>query len=397
MKTLIISLGVILFILAGCGENKQTTEDLIFVDVTKSYPKREMLLHYFLDVEYISLETNDNFITSANIQAIGQKIMIFTNLRMDGDIFIFDRNGKALRKINRWGQGPEEYAFIKNVILDEDNGEMHVNDIFSSKIAVYDLVGNFKRSFRYKDGIGLDQIGNFDKDNWICHDSYYSYDKGTLINKKRNCFFLISKQDGSIQEIPIPYKEKKSMIVVGKDANGKTIGDRHIRNRELIPYRDNWILTESSADTIYSYSTEQYMKPFIVRIPSVQSMNPEIFLLPGVLTERYYFMQTIKKEFDFVSNTGLPRTELIYDKQENTIFESAVYNDDIANKIPISLVWEYPMFAFGNKEIAFTKRLEAYDLIEAYEKGQLKGKLKEIAANLNEESNAVIMLAKYKK
>ena len=37
------------------------------------------------------------------------------------------------------------------------------------------------------------------------------------------------------------------------------------------------------------------------------------------------------------------------------------------------------------------------DLVEAYEKGQLKGKLKEIAANLDEESNPVVMLLKKKK
>jgi hypothetical protein len=43
------------------------------------------------------------------------------------------------------------------------------------------------------------------------------------------------------------------------------------------------------------------------------------------------------------------------------------------------------------------KKLEADELIEAYEKGQLKGKLKEIAAGLDEDSNPVIMLAKYKK
>ncbi len=37
------------------------------------------------------------------------------------------------------------------------------------------------------------------------------------------------------------------------------------------------------------------------------------------------------------------------------------------------------------------------DLVEACEKGQLKGKLKDIAAGLDEEANPVIMLAKYKK
>ena len=48
------------------------------------------------------------------------------------------------------------------------------------------------------------------------------------------------------------------------------------------------------------------------------------------------------------------------------------------------------------QEIAFCQKLEALDLVEAYEKGELKGRLKEIAATLNEDSNPVIMLMKNK-
>lgn len=51
---------------------------------------------------------------------------------------------------------------------------------------------------------------------------------------------------------------------------------------------------------------------------------------------------------------------------------------------------------FINKEIAFVKTLEAPDLVDAYKNGNLKGKLKEIAASLDEESNPVLMIAKYK-
>jgi hypothetical protein len=50
-----------------------------------------------------------------------------------------------------------------------------------------------------------------------------------------------------------------------------------------------------------------------------------------------------------------------------------------------------------NDKIASYQRLEAPDLVEAYKKGILKGRLKEIAAELDEESNPVIMLAKFKK
>jgi len=51
----------------------------------------------------------------------------------------------------------------------------------------------------------------------------------------------------------------------------------------------------------------------------------------------------------------------------------------------------------GCSKLCVQNQLKAHELVEAYEKGQLKGKLKEIAATLDEESNPVIMLAKYKK
>lgn len=50
-----------------------------------------------------------------------------------------------------------------------------------------------------------------------------------------------------------------------------------------------------------------------------------------------------------------------------------------------------------NQEIMTWQRLYADQLVESYSKGELKGRLKEIAANLDEESNPVVMLLKKKK
>lgn len=50
-----------------------------------------------------------------------------------------------------------------------------------------------------------------------------------------------------------------------------------------------------------------------------------------------------------------------------------------------------------NHEIESWQVLEAHELVKSYEKDQLKGKLKEVAATLDEESNPVIMLIKHKK
>jgi len=134
------------------------------------------------------------------------------------------------------------------------------------------------------------------------------------------------------------------------------------------------------------------ISPFIVRTPSVNSMDPEVLLDLSVLTDRYYFMQTLKKEFDFQAMNGFPTIDLVYDKQNNAVFKYTVYNDDYSNKKQVDL--SSPSL---NQEIASCQSLESDKLVEDYKNGELKGKLKEIASKLKEDDNPVIMLIKQKK
>ena len=52
-------------LLFGCGDGKQKESDgLITVDVSKSYPKKELILQDLFDIEYVPLETTDEFVTA---------------------------------------------------------------------------------------------------------------------------------------------------------------------------------------------------------------------------------------------------------------------------------------------------------------------------------------------
>ena len=82
---------ILLVVLAGCGTNNQSNDDLIIVDVSKSYPKKELILQDFMDVEYIALETTDEFLTQGLVQGVGKEYLLVKNRNNDGDIFIFDR------------------------------------------------------------------------------------------------------------------------------------------------------------------------------------------------------------------------------------------------------------------------------------------------------------------
>ena len=387
MKSTTIFFLFILLITTGCKRRNQTADDLITVDVTKnSFPKKELILQDFMDVEYIPLETNEEFINQGCVDAIGEKYIIVTNYRDDGDIFVYDRSGKAIRKINRKGQGGEEYISCRSVILDEENNEMFINDFWARKIKVYDLEGNFKRSIKQKqDGdtrFYLD-IFNYDKENLICYDE---------LNEEIP-FLLVSKQDGSItKEIKTPFKEKKLLIQLLRHEGG-TRSARPGNYSRITPFKGSWILLEPSSDTIYTLMPDYSLRPFIVRTPPVHTMNPESFLILKLVSDRYYFMESVKNVYDFSKEEGFPRTYFVYDTQEKDFFRYIIYNGDYSYKKEFYMSMLTPINFKG--ELWAT--LNAFELCRDYKKGKLKGKLKEVAATLGEDDNRVIMLVKHRK
>ena len=112
----------------GCVE-KQNKQDVISIDIKSDYPERLLTLQDVADVEYVALETTDEFVTHGAVQAVGKEILLIKNWGNSGDFFLFDRKtGKGIRKINRLGQGPEEYAQLTALLLDERNKEIFVKD-----------------------------------------------------------------------------------------------------------------------------------------------------------------------------------------------------------------------------------------------------------------------------
>lgn len=395
MKKINITLVIILFLAIAPesrGQKQTGRNDFITVNVVKNYtPKKELILQDFMDVEYIALETNDDFINQGIVLDIGKEFILVKNRNRinDGNIFVYDRSGKAVRKINRKGQSGEEYISLYTATLDEENKEMFVNDILGRKIVVYDLYGNFKRSFKHKNGTDsqfYSDIFNYDRQHLICYDE---------INKELP-FVLISKQDGGItQKIKIPFKEKKFLSQIRKtgENNGQAvIGAGPGRYYSIFPFNGNWLLSELSSDTIYTFLTDYSLRPFIARTPSIQSMNPEEGLIIRLFSDRYYFMESIKNVYDWDTQEGFPSKYFMYDTKERYFSGYTIYNGDFITKKEIYMSMIKPV----NHDIASWYSLEAYQLLESFKKGELKGKLKEITSELDEDSNPVIMLIKHR-
>lgn len=389
MKTLIFIETIFLLVMTSCGSDNASTDSFITVDVTKSSysPKKELVLQDFMDVEYIPMETNDEFVNQGYVNAIGEKYIIVTNYREDGDIFVYNRKGKAIRKINRKGQGGEEYIYCGGVTLDEDNEELFINDSYAKKIKVYDLEGNFKRALIQKsvnNSFYVD-IFDYDKENLICYDKF----------NFEIPFLLVSKQDGSItKEIKVPFKEKKLFFIVIRKPDGVVTASAGPGPYcSIFPLGKNWLLFEASSDTIYTLMPDLSLHPFIVRTPPIHTMDPEIYPVLRMVSDRYYFMESVKNVYDFRKDEGFPRTYFMYDTQEKDFFSYIIYNGDYSYKRELYMVMFTPINAKG--ELWAT--IDAFELCRDYEKGKLKGKLKDIAAKLGEDDNRVIMLVKPKK
>lgn len=383
--------------MAGCGSNKKSDyqkedsdaitipDTFITIDVSKKYPLKELILQDIMDVEYIALESTDEFLCQGIVQAIGKEIILVKNVINDGDIFIFDRNGKGLRKFNRKGQGSEEYIFNLSAFIDDNSGEIYIDEIIRN-VLVYDFQGNFLKSIPRDDNKWINAT-NYNQDYLIARESPSIQIQNKTDNQR---FVIISKQDGNIaKDIRIYFKKKVEWGITNRAGNAGGAP----RLYPIVPYDDSWLLTDPSSDTIFKLSPDYNLTTFIARTPSIQSMKPAVFLLPCIFTDRYYFMETVTMNADILRNEKFPKTHLMYDRIDNTLFEYTVFNDDFSEKVPVNLT----MQETTNSEIAFCQKLEPHELIEAYEKGQLKGKLNEIAAELEEDSNPVIMLVKYKK
>ena len=303
-QTNLLLAAILLVVLAGCVENKQSHDDLITVDLSKSYPKKELILQDLMDVEYIALETTDEFLTQGLVQDVGKEYLLVSNRNRDGDIFIFDRKtGKGLRKINRQGQGAEEYAGINRIILDESNDEILVMSP-GNKILVYDLYGEYKRCLKLDREVS--SVFDYDKSNLIGYDMSDYHNKGK--DRSKSYHILISKQDGSItREIFIPFKTIDTPVVTG---DGGFVASYSYQIRQS---HGKCTLMDTSSDTLYNYAPDGTLTPFIVRTPSAHTMEPEVFLYMGIYTDRYYFMQTVKNVFNFEKGNGFYTDEQMYD------------------------------------------------------------------------------------
>ncbi|MCL2312517.1 MAG: 6-bladed beta-propeller [Firmicutes bacterium] len=381
MFSRLIVIILVSILLSGCNSN--STSGLLMIDLSKRYPNKSLSIQDIADVEYITLETREDYLFTT-ISYLDNERIIAQNL-LNGDIIFFSRDGKIIKKINRYGNGGEEYDQGIYIFFDRKREELFVYSIMRKKILVYDGDGKFKRDFIFKD-IAIDAMFSFDDTYFLCHDR----------NRfSSHLYLLISKDDGSIvtSYFEADVKEKQSMLILPNGPGARSF--------PIIKWGKSFFLNEMSLDTIYKTDATGLPKPFMVRTPSALSMSVPVYLFALGETERYVFLLSRAKIYDeYDKSKQFPSKNLIYDKLEKAIYTCTFYNEDMPDiKITIPDV----MFPDGYLQLKiyssseyFSRMIPADQIVEQFSKSKLKGELKEIASTLQIDDNPVLMLVKMK-
>lgn len=387
MKAIIPLILLNLLFIASCNVNvKQSDKSLITIDLRKSPSSKKILLQDIAEIEYIPLGNDSDFLSSVRFMTVTDNYIWTRGGDNAREILRFDRTGKENYKFSHYGQGPEEYLYINSETINEKTQEIHVYDMHSNKVLVYNFAGAFLHSFKLKH---VDRLTNFNDSVLICYHSDYTKIDPTFMPY----YTLMSKEDGHLlRRIDLPYiiDNQQKLSVVTTDTAGERLVFSTMYQPLVRTLDGSFIFNELSTDTIYRFSLDGELAPIMVRKPSIVDDNT-VFLEYGLETKDYIFFnktQTNKNNpKEMFSDEGW-----VYEKNEGKIFKVEVVNEDYEEE-PVSLCshimqYQHPL---GYTSIVYS----THKLLEALEKGQLKGKLKEIAENLKEEDNDVLVLLKF--
>ncbi|MDR2913889.1 MAG: 6-bladed beta-propeller [Tannerella sp.] len=392
LKMTVIFITALLFLQCKSGTEKNGAGELAEIDVTMDYPRKELYLQDIAKVEYIPFETNDNALMSrsAKIFYVSDDYIIAANI-VEGDVFVFDGNGKWKHSFNHKGQGSEEYIYLNSIAFDEKAKEIFVCEWFSSnpKILVYGENGEYNRTLPCPPDF-WPNLYNFDDETLFVYDDYGIFNMEGYSNRP---YLFMSKKDGSFTDslnIHLPVRLSNTSVWHGEENGQPMTYSRSMRISYNRSYGKNFLIADWSADTIFRLTPQKELQPMIVRKPPMQSTDPKILLSNFLVTDKFILLGVHKMDYNALKNgEEISQKQLMYDFGTGEINVYRLKNKDIPSSTNVTI-----MDAITPENTGITMYNAAF-LFDLDGKGEAKGDLKELLNTLNEDTNPVLVKIKF--
>ncbi|WP_163215640.1 hypothetical protein [Bacteroides sp. 519] len=205
---------------------------------------------------------------------------------------------------------------------------------------------------------------------------------------------MIDKEDGKLIPLSINVSDRISKTV-SRVRTSLGSGVTFNMFQLFTAGAENAIISDISLDTIYSFKN-MTLSPIAYRIPPVQVKKkyPKV-VIAEFDTDYFTVFRIVDMIFDPVKRHQIHAHALriIWDKRTKRFEEWKVYDYNYGKdrtRFPDNCFYSNLPRNHGED------RYKASDLVERYQKGELKGELKEIASRLKEDDNLVLVIAHYK-
>ena len=144
-------LGIIsVILLVGCKSNKQeiytpyTGESVPLISVNSLQPKildwenaEEVMFENIVeDIRYIPLGDEEDVMGQIDQILYNDGIFYLFDQKQD-EVFLYNEEGKCIKKISDRGPGPKEYIGIGNIDINPEGSELLIEDRMTSNVSFY--------------------------------------------------------------------------------------------------------------------------------------------------------------------------------------------------------------------------------------------------------------------
>ena len=358
------------------------------LDMMLRYPKKIIDLQDIADVEYIVLETHEDGLAGSNYYTTLTDSLIIT-YNSSNDILIFHRDGRFSHSFNREGGSGKEHSLIsENLCVNTELREIYIYESARGRIQVYSFDGQYKRTLKVKgDGFEFGRLFYIDTKSMLLEDRN---DVGANGNNSRP-YYRLSVADGSKKRLPLKVEKrisngesryvKESGLFWGISVNISPVANI---NGELI-------ISDFALDTVFAYRDERLI-PIARKVNWMKKSGVPWLVTLDAITDKYYLWHAIEKD---TNKMVWPDKTFLQDRYTGECTQIKLADKNITDK----------KYRFRHRASAnlfclpkgyIMQYYPAYSLVELYKEGKLQGELKEIASNLTEDDNPVLMLAKFK-
>ncbi len=364
LEELLIVVFICLLTISCTSKSLRSESDVIRINLFQDYQEREIDLNDIADIQYISMDVDENYLFKGSPRYLSENLVIFYNTS-DGSFLFFTKEGKPKSKFNHKGGGPGEYPSCSRVLYEEKKDDLFV--LTPGKIIIYSSLGDLKRELTLPENMTISDIVNFDDKSLLLYDS--------------NDFIVFSKEDGAeLKRFKLSSGEKVRLYAMQEKGESVSI-IASIKNH-IVRYDDGFLLTDYNTDTVFYCNRDFPITPILVKDPSIHEMDPVVYLNSFVESGDYLFFRKVTVK---VENNKLPSIYLFKDKHNGLIYEQKIVIQDFEGKqlcIAPETISKTAHAKQGYIELDFE------ELRDAYENNLLHGQLKELVESLVSKSDA---------